>query len=50
MYNQFGKKTSLIEQKRSEGRRNDNDNGNPLVVSDEDFTDSAALSFFSLFN
>jgi hypothetical protein len=46
MYNQFGKKTNLIEEKRSEGRSNDN--GNPLVVS-EDF-DSAALFLFSLFN
>ena len=52
MYNQFGKKTNLIEKKRSDGRSNDNDNdnGNPFVVSDEDFTDSAALFFFSLFN
>jgi hypothetical protein len=48
MYNQFGKKTNLIEKKKSEGRSNDN--GDLLVVSDEDFTDSAALSFFSLFN
>ena len=46
MYNQFGKKTNLIEKKRSEGRSNDNDN--PLVVSED--LDSAALFFFSLFN
>jgi hypothetical protein len=48
MYNQFGKKTNLIEKKRNEGRSNDN--RNLLVVSDEDFKDSAALFFFSLFN
>ena len=47
MYNQFGKKTNLIENERSEGRSNDN--GNPFVVS-EDLQFQLALFLFSLFN
>jgi len=48
MYNQFGKKTSLIEKKRREGRRIENND--PSVVTDEDFADSFVLFFLLLSN
>ena len=41
MYNQFGKKTSLIEKKRKEGRRNNNNN--PLSIDEDLFTDLVDL-------
>ena len=44
MYNQFGKKTNLIENERSEGRSNDN--GNPFVVS-EDLDSGCFVLIFS---
>ena len=43
MYNQFGKKTNLIEKKRSEGRGNDNDN----LVNDKFDLDKAVKVYYN---